>query len=1151
MNSKIIKKLCFFMLTFVLVFALAACDNNQTSQVVDESYTISGTVVDGNGNAIDGVSISITGDTDLTVDLEGGKNWSANVEGTVTVTPVKDGWTFTPSPEEVSSATDSLDFVGAEDSQQQPQPQGLTVDSVTAVDGKTIQITFSDPIDEAMISNFAVTGATIKDVIISEDGKSVTIKLNEYIPYGSQVFFNDITVEGESADVDPVEVDNSNVDNPGLLLESNKDVITVVPDGASESADITVSLLDFPEGVEATIAFDASWGQLSHEELTSSVITSDIGTVTVRLYPEEDPEDVTAVVRAHVISAKNPATGEVWEEYKNVPVAELEVDFRLEDGTVNNGIVYEIERALADQADRVFIRLDKDLTDAALAYMNNHLGQIEVYDNINGDYERINVQKVVRKEEGVKDNQIFLILDRDDSDFPLTDNARHKVVFNGNPSASTVLGGESEFYLEDTNYLKLKNVYTADTAPGRFGLKKNELLVVFSEAVNDFEEDIESVRNLNNWVIDGLNLGNNLQDWSAAVYPVDLGGSVTLETVNTDSYHVSRDAVKITFNDYLDTEEFLVGSDIIHKLEVSSMIGDWASVTDSVNTVATQEDEYRGIEIDEVTLDWYIDGDPDHDDNGVDESPEQFIAEFSDPDVEYLGYEPVESGNMIGSREELCGAFEIIIPNTDTSMPLSWRYKEENRTATLYGFDPFEIPGSVQAVNPHVTIDPNGNTIVWNAFLVKRLKGGKFIIEMRYDWTQLYDTTDTGNNYHMPEFNPLRLVAHNFEDYYGRLVGINGNKVAKPDLTLVEDTYSPEPVNLEQLTFTHDDHSDMFNENVVVDVSRGILPFMPWGSDNLELDVDDVNIDFNIENLRIFGQDINLYADAGAVLITMNEPVQFSDANWLVETIPLTPSQQQYNYFGGRVPSSSFEYVKMNNGQTTNITVEGRIMVLVDEAGLEGERDYSAVIVPVEALSDGNWKLTVRDITDDIGNAMETVELNLEIDTYVEPLPDLPPLQLVAVDAHYQANSWLELDREDPGKDIIHVLFNKPMKLNGVASVLNKLNWRLDGEALPVDGTRIERGILGDGRTITQYISDENPGVDFVDSVYSDDMQTTRCGVTIILPDGYLQQHNDDHVLSIIDVESVADRTYPDGEICSERVQIPYNNSNPFGHYSD
>lgn len=77
-----------------------------------KEYTISGIVVDTDGEPIEGVKIVITRDTSAETETDAEGKWSAKVKGKVTVTPVHEDYEFEPKEVEVEKASSDVNFVG-------------------------------------------------------------------------------------------------------------------------------------------------------------------------------------------------------------------------------------------------------------------------------------------------------------------------------------------------------------------------------------------------------------------------------------------------------------------------------------------------------------------------------------------------------------------------------------------------------------------------------------------------------------------------------------------------------------------------------------------------------------------------------------------------------------------------------------------------------------------------------------------------------------------------------------------------------------------------------------------------------------------------------------------------------------------------------
>jgi len=79
-----------------------------------KEYTISGTVINLSGGPIDGVILSISGDKDLVIDtFDENGGWSAVVEGSVTVKPSHEDYTFEPKEIVVTKANSEVNFTGS------------------------------------------------------------------------------------------------------------------------------------------------------------------------------------------------------------------------------------------------------------------------------------------------------------------------------------------------------------------------------------------------------------------------------------------------------------------------------------------------------------------------------------------------------------------------------------------------------------------------------------------------------------------------------------------------------------------------------------------------------------------------------------------------------------------------------------------------------------------------------------------------------------------------------------------------------------------------------------------------------------------------------------------------------------------------------
>lgn len=140
-----ISRIYTILLALVLAFTIGCVSVSGPNE-----YTISGTLLDGNGGPINGAVINITGKTNLVIS-EFGENgaWTAAVKGNVTITPEHADYSFIPVNIKTSKAKDDINFTG-------------TLEGMYSVSG-TVVDTDGDPIEGVKIN---ITGDTI--LIITE-----------------------------------------------------------------------------------------------------------------------------------------------------------------------------------------------------------------------------------------------------------------------------------------------------------------------------------------------------------------------------------------------------------------------------------------------------------------------------------------------------------------------------------------------------------------------------------------------------------------------------------------------------------------------------------------------------------------------------------------------------------------------------------------------------------------------------------------------------------------------------------------------------------------------------------------------------------------------------------------------------------------------
>ncbi|MCT4584386.1 MAG: hypothetical protein N4A54_05615, partial [Peptostreptococcaceae bacterium] len=531
--------------------------------------------------------------------------------------------------------------------------------------------------------------------------------------------------------------------------------VVVNATGAQTPVDIELSLLDFGDNVEATVSYTSTWGQISEEETTQGQSS------VVKLYPQEDSEVRVATITATVTSAKNVVTGEILEDLRNISKS-IQVTFKPAGSSVEDGKVYTINAGLADQADRVYVNLNQGLTAEAEELILANPQFFEVTNNTAKDpAELVEVLEVKKKDS----DTLVLVLKKDDANvagdnFPLTDNVNHKVEMADNASKDGIFfTGSATFTLEDSENIKMLSVQTQKDDET---LEYNQLKVVFSEAVNDQVGHEASVKTLDNWTINGLNLGRNLPSGNAA--------NVEVKVVSTKTQTTERETAILTFKDVRDIQEFLVGAQ--HRLEVRN-IGDWASITHSSNIVPTLSLVYAGIDEPTVNLDWTMD------------SPEQFVVDF---------------GTYVtdGDAANFADTFEITVPDMTKTNPYDVANAKDVLTQANDDFKVTELESG-------------------RVFLIEMNKDWT----KYYDTDTTTDNyhINKHNPLRLQAKNVLDAVGNPVKDS-GSTATV---KTAATNLTLTEDTTSPTVTKFEQLTKVKGEKEDVTIGNTeVADVEDAI-----------------------------------------------------------------------------------------------------------------------------------------------------------------------------------------------------------------------------------------------------------------------------------------------------------------------------------------
>jgi hypothetical protein len=204
-----------------------------------------------------------------------------------------------------------------------------------------------------------------------------------------------------------------------------------------------------------------------------------------------------------------------------------------------------------------------------------------------------------------------------------------------------------------------------------------------------------------------------------------------------------------------------------------------------------------------------------------------------------------------------------------------------------------------------------------------------------------------------------------------------------------------------------------------------------------------------------------------AYTVVMSEPIKMPAGG---DGLP-TLAQGQAS-----IPQPTAEFIKKDQ----SVTIPASAITAVNDAF-----DTTIQVTPSIPLTNGDWTLVVRSISDDVGNtaASATKEFNVNI-SVDPPVTEKFVLEWAVADTDYSDGFTTVTNTREDGtgqQDAIYLKFNKPLKLTGdQTNALKTTNYTLNGAQLPV-GTQIVSNILN-------YVD----GNEYIDSV------------TIILPDGTL-----------------------------------------------
>lgn len=760
--------------------------------------------------------------------------------------------------------------------------EDTTVFSATAVANSNteVRVNFNKAVDAVAQENFTVSdGVTVSKAELSEDKKSAVLTLAG-AEYGKNY---DLTVTGVKVG-GAVQADQKlTITTPAAVVKypmtlEAKDKI-LKSDGQSQTV-VTFKITDAngtpitDEGVE--VAFAASLGKFAEQR-----VSIQNGEATIMYTSEALMETQTAAITATIVeSTKNQ---ELMGLSTSSSITLTPNPEALDDTSI--GAI--ITSATAPTADRIIAYFNQKVEAKDFKTSSGRIDRTKfectVQSGIDNGFEWVgNGVSQSHNVVGILDvpgdeNALQLLVDT-----PMIDNTNVKVDFENKTKTNGLVSAKNTVYfkLTDAHQPSVLNVV---------GEGYRTIKVEFSEAVlpNELKgktgADAFTADNFENYLIDGRPLssfdvvkvdevGTEGEDGSNSKVKkysskkdekntnAEKNGSIGVGRYDKGEDKRNIVTIKLGRDHYL-----LPGT---HSLSVSN-VGDWAAKTDKErNIVNTQTFDFT-VEANDVVPTFTVE----------EQSPEQYLLTFNS-DVEL-----VNDGDTL-------------------------------RTPNSF-IDPSVLKLQQNINGTWVDITDGDNVGGKNPIRVSQVDDSRqYIVEVRRDWTEVYNTVSTKENY----FNQnLRLHIDS-----GKIVNVANNK-----------------------------------QNSTIDINL----------DGTIMKTPDVTS-------PVIGEIVQAEDESGALTdsynVTMSEPVKLTDA---ANEEGLTPSQIQSSNQGSDdrqgVPMPSAQFIRVDNGQT----IEG----IISESAFIDATDTTINVAPESALSAGEWRLVMSSISDDYGNTASTVAETINV----------------------------------------------------------------------------------------------------------------------------------------------------------------------------
>ncbi|MDW8802572.1 hypothetical protein P8V03_15600 [Clostridium sp. A1-XYC3] len=753
----------------------------------------------------------------------------------------------------------------------------LKVDSVSAITKTQVKVVLSTEVDSVAASNFKIEGGNVTAATLASDKKSVTLAVSG-LEYSKDYTLSvtGVLVDGKESNFGTKTFKTPAVTDLWDLQVSSSDE-SIVADGADNTV-VTFKLMDKVTKTVDTEANDIVLDlNTTYGTLAAKRVTVQKGVATVILTSEFSNTDISAKIDAQIIEA----SGDYKDLINNV-AGTGSVSFKT--ATTQNVETVTLVSAEANQADRITLFFDKEVSLKHFVKTNDK-GELLYTVGAKTDYVAKDLEKTsaevishtLKLNDTIKINQgsnynfvvkgfktvagnskaIEVILDKTTV---LKDNADVAVVVNTVNSLNKVTNSSAQFKLTDAR----KPEATSVTVQGL-----NELKVKFSEAIADSAFKIDGR-------FDGVKKGleNSQSKFTYKFGEFNAATQIDDRDLATIELLAAYDEDGIADN--LDTNKTIAGyfAQGNHTLQISSM-KDFAYATD-LNNMGTTQNLGFAVAEDKAQPTAKISV----------ESPEQFRITFDKKIAENL---------------------TTLVNGTDIKL------QKLNSNGEYADVDTTATDTSITDVKDKFNYGTD--------FQVTKVSASEYTVELKRDWTKIYDTTHTNKNY--------------YNDKYRFVIG-------KGKITNVSN--------------------GLKNEEIKLDLNYA-------GS---ALNTPDVTSPVISAIERVKSDSNNFY-------VTMSEPVKLVVTDTVKDSATGTLAQGQT-----QLPNTTAQFIgKDKNGKT--VTFDAHVVSYADENAADKviEIEWTGATNPqtvVDAGGSENWTLVVRSLSDDIGNtaASATKEFKIE-----------------------------------------------------------------------------------------------------------------------------------------------------------------------------